>query len=418
VTRLFLAMSMDSRVAGGRWSVHHPSHKKIAVTKVNNAYVTIRCVALRAFESSLFLFVFLSMELCFAKMADRATAVYWAQRKDADDDSTLLGSRIVSVRSMEYSSLEGGSMSGDSSLASSVFQGDLYFTKEPDTPPYAPPDWNFIANENSNEKRGREFAKKLLQKSTKRRKKTIGLFQRALIFPFRHNRKTRANDDGEMEQSITSSSVGEYSQDDSFVYEEGNCKLGPPLIGNLDEISDCISDVSSYQGVEVWQGTSDEESWDVFDTLKRKGETPKSRRFRDADLYYPEGLFVRTSTDEMIDKLHLGSTGRSAIRRLDEATAAALRAFDPSQCGPVNVVPKLVTVAGYAVPDYSTYVRQAVTHFRKNVLQISDDLYELLEKRMAKSVTVSKLRLLPFAVELYCLEKLMMNQIPGEEASV
>jgi hypothetical protein len=49
---------------------------------------------------------------------------------------------------------------------------------------------------------------------------------------------------------------------------------------------------------------------------------------------------------------------------------------------------------------------------------MSDDLFELLEKRMAKSVTVSKLRLLPFAVELYCLEKLMMNQIPGEEASI
>lgn len=359
-------------------------------------------------------------------MADRATAVYWAQRKDADDDSTLLGSSFISVRSMEYSSGEGGgeggggSMSCDSSLASSLFQGDLYFSKEPDTPPYAHPEWNSLATDNSNEKRGREFAKKLLRKSTKRRTKSAaaGLFHRAL-FPFRHNRKKRANN-GEMEQhSITSSSFGEYSQDDFVVYEEeDNCKHGPPLIGNLDEISDCISDVSSYQGLEVWQGTSDEESVDVFDALRSEREAQTSRRFRDADMYYPEGLFVRTSTDEMIDKLHLGSTGRSAIQRLDEATDAALEAFDPSKCVPVNVVPTLITVAGYAVPDYSTYVRQAVTDFRKNVLQMSDDLFELLEKRNAKSLSVSKLRMLPFAVELYCLEKLMMNQIPGEEASI
>lgn len=221
-----------------------------------------------------------------------------------------------------------------------------------------------------------------------------------------------------MEQSITSSSVGEYSQDDSFVCEDDECKLGPPLIGNVDEISDCSSDVSSCQGLEVWEGTSDEESVDVCNMLKSEEEAQKLRRFRDADTYYPEGLFVRTSTDEMIDKLHLGSTGRFAIQRLDEATAAALEAFDPSKCGSVNVVPTLVTLAGYAVPDFSTYVRQAVNHFRKNVLQMSDDLFALLEKRMAKSVDLSKLRMLPFAVELYCLEKFMMNQIPGEETSI
>jgi hypothetical protein len=224
-----------------------------------------------------------------------------------------------------------------------------------------------------------------------------------------------------MEQhSITSSSVGEYSQDDSVVYEEeeDESKLGPPLIGNLNEISDCISDVSSYQGLEVWQGTSDEESLDaVFDSLRSERGAQTSPRCRDVDTHYPEGLFVRTATDEMIDKLHLGSTGRSAIQRLDEATHSAWEAFDPSKCVPVNVVPTLITVAGYAVPDYSTYVRQAVNHFRKNVLQMSDDLFELLEKRNDKSLSVSKLRMLPFAVELYCLEKLMINQIPGEEAS-
>lgn len=347
-------------------------------------------------------------------MAETATAAYWSQRKDADDESTLLGSHIVSAHSMEYSTLEGASMSGGSSLASSVFQGDRYF-HEAETPSYAPTDWSHY-NENSNEKRGRQFAKKLLKKSKKRKK--TGFLQRA-VFSFRLHHKGAAVHSA-TEQPITSSSVEYYDSEGDSLYEEDESKLGPPLIRDLDEISDCISDVSSYQGVEVWQGTSDEESDDVFDTLKSEAQlsTKKFRRYRDLDLYYPEGLFVRTSADEVIDKLHLGSAGRSAIRRLDEATAAATQSFDPSQCGPANVIPTLVTVVGYAVPDYSTYVRQAVNHFRKTVLQISDDLYELLEKRTAKSVVVSKLKMLPFAVEFYCLEKLMMNQVPGEEVSI
>lgn len=158
---------------------------KNAVTTLNNAYVMFsvtKNVAHLKFSPFFVRLLSRDQKLCVLPMADRATAVYSAQHKDDDDDSTLLGSSLISVRSMECSSFEGGgeggggSMSCDSSLASSLFQGDLYFSKEPDTPPYAPPDWDSLAKENSNEKRGREFAKKLLQKSTKRRTKSAALF--------------------------------------------------------------------------------------------------------------------------------------------------------------------------------------------------------------------------------------------------
>jgi len=360
-------------------------------------------------------------------------AAYLALKNDADDDSTLVGSRILgSDRSMEYSKDSTLSIGG-SSLASSLFQGDNYFQREA----VLPPDW-------SNEERGRQFAKTLLQKSSKRKK--TGLLQRA-VRAFRR-RKTRTMhkldglqcntseedlSDGEITFDQVSSTEDPWQDSTAWQGETGAAQITvkPECPSrDLDEISDCTSDATSQAGeVEVWlpsdastSPTDEEEDDDTF-TDMLQGESPISmpspRRHRDVvDQFFPDGLFVRTTAGEGVNKLKLGDAGHYALKRLDEATEVATKSFDPSQCSNPDVIPTLVTIAGYAVPDYKTYVRQAVNSFRKNVLQMSDDLYDLLERRMAaKNRVISRLRLLPFAVELYALERLMMTQ-PCDVASI
>lgn len=377
-------------------------------------------------------------------------AAYLALRKDEDDDSTLAGSRIVgSDRSMEYSTSRDGASTVVSidgvSLASSLFHGDRYFQEES----VLPPEWS-----SSNEARGRQFAKTLLEKRSTKRKKT-GLLQRA-VRAFRR-RKTRAlvvaaeNDkivqcttseeddfsDGEITFDHASSTADPWQDGTAWEGETTKITLpiqreSPPPPRDLDEISDCTSDATSHTGeVEVFlpsdtsESPTDEEDDDTFMEMLAQGESPMSmpcpRRHRDAvDQFFPDGLFVRTSAEDVVEKLQLGNAGRYALKRLDEATEAATKAFDPSfeQINP-DEIPTLVTIAGYEVPDYKTYVRQAVNSFRKNVLQMSDDLYALLERRMAaKNYVISKLRLLPFAVELYALERLMISQAGTEAASI
>lgn len=374
-------------------------------------------------------------------MQSTSQAAYWALRSsnsDGDDDSTLVGSGIVSDRSLEYSKDGASTVSIDgSSLASSLFQNDTYFQQNP----VPPPDWSVY-----NEERGRQLAKTLLEKSTKRKSK--GLLQRA-VRAFRRRKQTTSRKQSKIVQCATSEedfSDGEITFDqvstttdpwqDSSAWqgEEVNEQITlprevPPR--DLDEISDCTSDATSETGVvEVWLNSdaslSPDEEDDDDDTFTDllDGESPVSmpspRRHREMDQFFPDGLFVRTTADEVVDKLKLGKAGHYALKRLDEATQAATESFDPSQSDEPNVIPTLVTIAGYAVPDYKTYVRQAVNSFRINVLQMSDDLYALLERRMAaKNVVISKLRLLPFAVELYALEKLMITQATSaDEVSI
>lgn len=374
-------------------------------------------------------------------------AAFLALRKDEDDDSTLAGSRIVgSDRSMEYSTSRDGASTVVSidgvSLASSLFQGDRYFQEES----VLPPEWST----KTNEARGRQFAKNLLEKSTTKRKKT-GLLQRAVRAFRRRKTATRASTavgkDKIVLQCTTSEeddlSDGEITFDaqEADPWQDGTAWEGqtstkitlpirqesPPR--DLDEISDCTSDATSHAGeVEVFlpsdasESPTDEEDDDTFANML-EGESPVSMPppRRHHDQFFPDGLFVRTSAEDMVEKLKLGDAGRYALRRLDEATEAATKAFDPSNDASTNPdeIPALVTIAGYQVPDYKTYVRQAVNNFRKNVLDMSDDLYALLERRMAaKNYVISRMRLLPFAVELYALERLMISQAGTETASI
>lgn len=376
-------------------------------------------------------------QLTMTTVAMNSQAAYLALRNDSDDESTLVGSRIVgSDRSMEYSR-DGASTStvsiDGSSLASSLFQGDGYF-QDPES---APPDWSHY-----NEERGRQLAKTLIQQSAAKRKKT-GLLQRA-VRAFRR-RKARAEADKLKLQCSTSEdefSDGEitFDQDSVDPWQDGTAWQGektkatielareePPR--DLDEISDCTSDATSNAAVEVWlpsdastSPTDEEDDDDSFSDML-KGESPipmpSPRRHRDHDQFFPDGLFVRTTAEEVVDKLKLGDTGQSALQTLDEATAAATESFDPSQCTNPDVVPTLVTIGNYSVPDFQSYVRQAVNSFRKNVLQMSDDLYDLMERRMAaKNLVISKARLLPFAVELYALERITMMNASSEVASI
>lgn len=383
-------------------------------------------------------------------------AAYMALRNgDADDDSTstLAGSGILgSNHSLEYSKHSASTVSIDgSSLASSLFAGDRYFQEE--RPESAPPsDWSIYQEE-----RGRKLAKTLLEKSSKRKKN--GLLQRA-VRAFRR-RKSRAvvldKERAKIGQCPTSEdeySDGEITFDaevsttdpwqDSSAWEgekttqQITLEAEAPPPRDLDEISDCTSDATSHAGlVEVWlpsdassspaDDENDEDDDDTF-THELQGESPVSmpspRRHRDHDQFFPDGLFVRTTSDEVVDKLKLGDAGHYALKRLDEATVAAAENFDPSAQSSVDhpeVIPTLVTIGGLAVPDFDTYVRQAVNSFRINVLQMSDDLYALLERRMAakaNNLVISKLRLLPFAVELLALERLMINQAYNDEASI
>lgn len=326
---------------------------------------------------------------------------------------------------------------------SSSFLGDAYFQKEP----ILPPEWS---NDTSNESRGRQFAKTLIQKS---KRKKSGLLHRA-VRAFRrrkHNTSTTkevipcttSEEDEFSDGEITFDNI---TPDESPCWQDGTAwegtrehaistKItlnheGSPPPRDLDEISDCTSDATgSHAGdanqIEVFVASdasecspTDDDDDDSF-TNMLQGESPIGmpcpRHHRDVfDQFFPDGLFVRTSAEDVVQKLKLGAAGDYALQRLNEATDAATKAFDPSQqdSSSQEHVPTLVTIAGYAVPDYKTYVRQAVNSFRKNVLEMSDDLYAILERRMAakNQYVISKFRLLPFAVELYALERIMISQ--------
>ncbi len=379
--------------------------------------------------------------------AMNSQAAYLALKNDGDDDSTLVGSRILgSDRSMEYSNGTSTVSIDGSSLASSLFAGDSYFQQDA----VLPPDW-------TQEERGRQLAKTLLEKSSKQRKKT-SLLQRA-VRAFRRRKvvKVPKDDDNKLrlEECPTHEeefSDGEITFESTDPWQDGTAWQGEtkttthialtqqadssPPPRDLDEISDCTSDATSRADqVEVWlpsdasTSPTDEENDDddTFNEHMIKGESPISipspRRHRNAvDQFFPDGLFVRNTAEQVVEQLQLGEAGMDALKCLDEATTRADKAFDPSGMNTNNpdVVPSLATIAGVSIPDYKTYVRQAVNSFRKNVLQMSDDLYDLLERRMAAKnlvISICRSRLLPFAVELYAIERLMTTQ-PCDVASI
>lgn len=374
-----------------------------------------------------------------------------ALRKDSDNEddsskSTLTGSRLVGDDSsasstMEYSTSHASSITIDGvSLSSSLFLGDAYFQTEP----ILPPEWS---NAISYESRGRQFAKTLIQKS--KRKKT-GLLQRA-VRAFRRRKHTPT---ATKEVIPCTTSEEEEFSDGEITFDNPTCDENPcwqdgtawqgatpenkvstkitlnhhdgsPPPRDLDEISDCTSDATaSHAGnenqVEVFVASDASECSPTDDdsfTDMLRGESPigmpSPRRHRDVfDQFFPDGLFIRTSAEDVVKKLKLGTAGEYALQRLNQATDAATKAFDPSRQDYSEQIPTLVTIAGYQVPDYKTYVRQAVNNFRRNVLEMSDDLYAILERRMAakNQYVISKFRLLPFAVELYALERIMMAQ--------
>jgi hypothetical protein len=74
----------------------------------------------------------------------------------------------------------------------------------------------------------------------------------------------------------------------------------------------------------------------------------------------PDGLLARTSMDDVINRLHLGADGWSAIHSLEELAGNAC-------C--VSVLP-LLNVNGVQVPDYDTYVKRSVATFRRDVLGV------------------------------------------------
>ena len=329
--------------------------------------------------------------------ATKGFAAYWAQQEDAndiDDETILFGSHhTFATGSFEYSK----------AIAGSISSPQKHF---PELPNIAS-DESYDAEDESRHTIFRRFTKK----------KKPGLFQRATgAFRRRKQKKLSVRCDVEEEtvHFVCAATSTEESLDNGCLHEKAENKLRPSLIHDLDDISDGFSDASD-QCLEVFQrspssSSFDNESQDYISHVTLPNDIERSSEgavIHPETNEYPEGLLVRTSPEEMIFKFKLGVDGLTAIGSVEDAAAAAEKSFDPSNCEDPSVVPTLVTIAGYAVPDYATYVRQKVDVFRKNVLEMSDEIFELLQKRRSRSldVAVSKLRLLPVAVELHCLEQ-------------
>jgi hypothetical protein len=81
--------------------------------------------------------------------------------------------------------------------------------------------------------------------------------------------------------------------------------------------------------------------------------------------FLPEGLIPRTSVEDMVEELHIGSSGLAALqelrRMLNEAASTDTDAT--------------FQIQGIEIPNYQAQVQQAVANYRRTTLQITDESY-------------------------------------------